>query len=66
MRTLLSMEPREPVESGPAPDWGQAWDELRPGLLAYALHLARGDYHAAEDLVQDALVVAERRKPEWP
>ena len=65
MGTLLRMTPREPVERRPEPDWEQAWAELRPGLLAYALHLARGDYHKAEDLVQDALVIAERRKDDW-
>jgi RNA polymerase sigma-70 factor (ECF subfamily) len=65
MGTLLRMTPREPVAGRTEPDWEQAWAELRPGLLAYALHLARGDFHTAEDLVQDALVVAERRKDEW-
>ena len=59
------MTPRGPVAERMEPDWEQAWAELRPGLLAYALHLARGNYHTAEDLVQDALVVAERRKSEW-
>lgn len=59
------MTPRGPVAERVEPDWEQAWTELRPGLLAYALHLARGDFHTAEDLVQDALVVAERRKDEW-
>lgn len=59
------MAPREPVSERLEPDWELAWTELRPALLAYALHLARGNYHTAEDLVQDALVVAERRKDEW-
>jgi len=65
MGTLLRMTPRGPVGSRPEPDWEQVWAELRPGLLAYALHLARGNYHTAEDLVQDALVIAERRKGDW-
>jgi RNA polymerase sigma-70 factor (ECF subfamily) len=69
METATHMTEHPPrtrdARSDPDAGWNAALERERVGLLAWALHCAGGAIHAAEDLVQETMLTAYRRRDEF-